>query len=169
MLRIVTSEIRKLNEVVKLVNMVNPHEAYLFTDEEKVCFGAIDPSHVVLSYFYLNDTNYYDFVFDTKDHQDLKQCCDDITKNNNKFLITYDDCQEVIDLYKEYFVYRTDPIIYSSSDERGKRELSKTELFITNYDLHKMFQNKVKKDMFGSLELKDKVIEIRGGYNLERI
>jgi len=60
MLRIVTSEIRKLNEVMKLVNMVNPHEAYLFTDMEKLCFGAIDPSHVILSYFHLNDTNYYE-------------------------------------------------------------------------------------------------------------
>lgn len=40
--------------------MVNPHEVYLFTDKGKVCFGAIDPSHVILSYFYLNDIKYYE-------------------------------------------------------------------------------------------------------------
>ena len=57
MFRLETSKIKELNEILKLVNIVNPYEAYIFTDSGRVCFAAIDPSHVILSYFYLNNAN----------------------------------------------------------------------------------------------------------------
>lgn len=124
-------------------------------------------------YFVANDTNYYDFTFKEQDHIDFKECCDDIEKNSNKFLITYDDVQEVIDLYKDYYIYRTDELIYSSSDERGKRELIKTELFISNYDIARVIHRRKKssrdRDMFEKIKANDNRIDMPGYPGLERI
>lgn len=120
-------------------------------------------------YFIANESNYYDYSFEEEDHLDLKKCCDDITKNDNKFLITYDDCKEAIELYNEYFIYRTDPIVYNTPDNRETRDTAKTELFITNYDLHKMFYKRRNKDIFSPVSGNDSIIEVGGGYNLERI
>lgn len=121
-------------------------------------------------YFIANKTNYYDFVFTEQDHLDLKKCCDQIRENDNKFLITYDDCPEVLDLYKDYYLYRTDPIVYQASDERGERKLIKTELFITNYDIAKLIRSRnTDGDMFEEHDTGDKHIEFPEHIGLERI
>lgn len=124
-------------------------------------------------YWVANDTNYYRFVFNHDDHLKFKDCCDKINKNGNRFLITYDDVQEIIDLYKDYNIYRTDEIIYSSADERGERELKKTELFITNYDIAEVVldrnQNKGNVDLFAELDATDHRIEVPGHIGLEKI
>lgn len=124
-------------------------------------------------YFVANDTNYYDFVFTEEDHVRFKESCDTISKNNNKFLITYDDVQEVIDLYSGYHIYRTDEIVYQAADERGERDLKKTELFISNYDIAKVIldQNKKSGDLFVSNQISvgDTHITFPGHYGLEKI
>lgn len=127
-------------------------------------------------YFIANNTNYYDFVFTNEDHLRFKACCDSIQKNSNKFLITYDDVPEVIDLYKGYHIYRTDEIVYNAADERGERELKKTELFISNYDIAKTILKRNKKttkhgDMFAEdvVKVGDNRIEIADQYGLEKI
>ena len=139
-------------------------------------------------YFVADGTNYYEFVFGTQDHQEFKECCDKIHANGNQFLITYDDVQGVIDLYADYYIYRTDPIIYSASEESVERTNEKTELFITNYDLHAMLRDKeVEKskggpgrgDMFvkdrtdayagDNIRLTDKEIVVEGCIGLQRI
>lgn len=125
-------------------------------------------------YFVANDTNYYAHVFDSNDHVNLKKSCDEIHENNNKFLITYDDVPEVIDLYGKYFIYRTDPIVYSSSDERGGRSLIKQELFVTNYDIATIINarnrdaSKKNADMFSDV-VDESRIDIPGHIGLERI
>ena len=60
-------------------------------------------------------------------------------------MITYDDNPGVIDLYKDYFLYRTDPVTYTALEEKEERKIFKCEIFITNYDLHEMFfkRNKI--------------------------
>ena len=105
-------------------------------DRAEVTFFADPP------YFVADNTNYYDHVFTPKDHEDLKASCDAIHKNGNKFLITYDDHNGVIDLYKDYYIYRTDPLVYSASEESSERKNIKCELFITNYNLCDMLINK---------------------------
>lgn len=122
-------------------------------------------------YFVANATNYYDFVFNDEDHTRFKKCCDDIDKNKNKFMITYDDVPEVIDLYGDYNIYRTDPIVYNAADERDERELIKTELFITNYDIAKVVTKKNSKhaDLFDEATVTDNRIDIAGHIGLEKI
>ena len=117
--------------------------------------------------------SYYDHPFTLKQHKDLKKCCDEIDKNENLFLLTYDDVPEVLEMYKDYCLYRTDPIVYSSSDEREKRKLIKTEIFVTNYDLANMIHERNatgrRRDMFAEIEAGDKRIDIPGHIGLERI
>lgn len=115
-------------------------------------------------YFVADDTNYYEFKFDTEKHQKLKDCCDQIQSIGNKFLITYDDVPEVISLYADYYIYRTDPILYQSGDERGERDNEKSELFVANYDVHKVLNSA---DMFE--DSKDNKIDIPNCIGLTRI
>lgn len=119
-------------------------------------------------YFIANNTNYYDFVFTEEDHKRLKDCFDKVHAQGNKFLITYDDVPEVLELYKDYFIYRTDEVVYNAADERDVRELKKTELFISNYDIAKMIQRQ-STDMFESVQVNDNRIDIVGHYGLEKI
>ncbi len=127
-------------------------------------------------YFIADGTNYYDFVFEPADHIRLKESMDDVQKNKNTFLITYDDHPGVIDLYKDYYLYRTDDIVYSSSDERGERELIKRELFITNYDIAEAIHQRNTEigkrrsgDLFAESTSDDDRIEISGHIGLTRI
>jgi len=120
-------------------------------------------------YFVADGTNYYEHVFNSQDHQDFKACCDHIDQSDNKFLITYDDVPEVLDLYKEYHIYRTDPIIYSASEEAVERKTAKTELFITNYDLVKMFMKRRNKGMIFEEESTDSDIALKGCIGLHEV
>lgn len=131
-----------------------------------------DPPYFIAT----NNSSYYQFNFDEKDHQKFKECCDEIDKNKNTFMISYDDVPEVLDLYKDYFIYRTDPIVYSCSDERDDRNLEKTELIITNYDVAELLisrnKSKKKRDLFAKttqFDPNDKKIEIAECIGLEHI
>ncbi len=119
-------------------------------------------------YWIANNTNYYDFVFTEEDHMRLRDSCDLVNENKNKFLITYDDVPEIEKLYKDYYIYRTDEIVYNAADERGERDLIKKELFISNYDISKMLFEK-KTDIFAEFDIDDKRIDIHGHIGLERV
>jgi len=121
-------------------------------------------------YFVADSTNYYDLVFDNEKHLKLKEMADEITTNKNTFLITYDDVTEVLDLYKDYHIYRTDPITYNAADEREERDLIKTELFVTNYDIAEMLANK-SDDIFVMEDIKidGDHIEIPGHIGLHKV
>jgi len=105
--------------------------------QETLTFFVGDPP-----YFIDSLTHYYHHGFSRQDHEDLRKCCNEITKNGNKFLLTYDDVPETIELYSGFYIYRTDPIIYKSAHEDVKRELSKTELIITNYDIAQLIRER---------------------------
>lgn len=138
-----------------------------YNRKEASTFFFIDPP-----YFVANNTNYYEFVFSEQDHLDLKKCCDDIRDNDNTFLITYDDVPEVLDLYKGYSIYRTDPIVYSASDERGERNLSKRELFITNYDIADVVRKRQtgqSGDMFDIADINDRRVDFPNHIGLEKV
>lgn len=124
-------------------------------------------------YFIANDSNYYDFVFTHQDHEDLKSSCDEVEDHGNQFLITYDDCPEVLHLYKKYYIYRTDPIVYQASDERDERSLIKMELFISNYDIAQTVLDRVKQkkggDLFATVDKDDSRIDFPDHIGLQRI
>jgi len=119
-------------------------------------------------YFVTDDRNYYEFVFDADKHVKLKECSDQIHAKGNKFMITYDDVQQVIDLYSDYYIYRTDPIVYQSADERETRDLQKTELFVTNYDLHQVVLGR-SMDLFEEVDENDTRIGMGKHIGLNRI
>lgn len=123
-------------------------------------------------YWVANDKSYYRYFFTQEQHQQLKECCDQIHKNKNTFLLTYDDVEDVILLYKDYYIYRTDPIIYSAADERGNRGIEKKELFITNYDISQLKSSDFNysfDDSDNDNNIIDKRIDISGCIGLERI
>ena len=86
-------------------------------------------------YWVANKTNYYKRVFGQQDHQDLRLYCDAIHKQGHRFLVSYDDIPEIVDLYGGYYLYRTDPLLYSAGAEYEVRHNEKAELVIANYDI----------------------------------
>jgi DNA adenine methylase len=95
-------------------------------------------------YFVADDTNYYEHVLTPEQHQSLREWCGEIDRIGNLFLLSYDDVREVIALYKGFYIYRTDKIIYKASDEKVERELAKHELIITNYDIAEVIRHRLK-------------------------
>lgn len=71
--------------------------------------------------------NYYEFVFKTEQHDFLK-----LALKNCKcdWYVTYDDRKEIVDLYKEYNLYRLG-VKYLAGN--SNKMLKKEELIITNY------------------------------------
>lgn len=159
-----TKRFRARNAQIESLDFASLIEKY--NRETANTFFFCDPP-----YFVANNTNYYDYVFTKKDHIRFKKCCDEVDKNKNKFMITYDDVPDVIDLYGDYHIYRTDPIVYNASDERGERENIKTELFITNYDLVKTVskRNSRDADLFEEVDAGGTRIDIDGHIGLEKI
>lgn len=165
-----SSRFRQTNAQIENMDFVDLIEKYNRATADTFFFA--DPP-----YFVAGSTNYYEFIFTKEQHNQLKACCDKIDENNNTFMLTYDDVPQVLELYKDYYIYRTDPIIYRSSDERGKRELVKTELFITNYDIAKMVHERNVKpekgrqmDIFDEgITVNDKKINVPDHIGLERI
>ena len=60
--------------------------------------------------------------------------------------------------------------IYNAADEREERELVKTELFVTNYDIAEMLASK-SNDIFAmdDIEIDEDTIEIPGHIGLHRV
>jgi site-specific DNA-adenine methylase len=121
-------------------------------------------------YFVADDTNYYEHVLTPKQHRALRKLCDEIGKTGNSFLLSYDDVPEVIAMYKGFYIYRTDKIIYKASDEKVARELAKTELIITNYDIAETIRIRLKHDNLeseGYSDLFDEDLEDDDPNNIE--
>lgn len=128
-------------------------------------FFFIDPP-----YFIANDTNYYEHVFTSDDHQNLFQDCVSIDANKNKFLITYDDVKEVFDLYHGFYIYRTDPIVYKAMSMEVQSEKEKTELFVCNYNIADFLKKRAdKRDIFEESNIKDDRIEFEGCLGITRV
>lgn len=121
-------------------DLIQKYNQAVGSRENREIFFFMDPP-----YFVADNTGYYEFVFTPDDHKGLKAQCDLINAAGNKFLMTYDDHAGVLDLYKDYYLYRTDPVSYSAMEGKEERNVSKPEIFITNYDLHQMLleRNKV--------------------------
>lgn len=120
----------KCSEKLQGVSILNTHFRNVinkFNKKESVLF-FLDPP-----YWVANTGVYYKHTFREKDHIELKQLCDSIHKNNNYFLITYDNVKEIRSLYEKYTIFEVE---YTYSAQLGN-SMKKTEIVITNSTLSK--------------------------------
>jgi DNA adenine methylase len=73
-----------------------------------------------------DDDAHYQFVFDEAQHALLK---DKLASAQGKWLLSYDDCEFIRELYRGFKIHKTKPVTYSLS---GKPK-QKTELLISNF------------------------------------
>ncbi len=85
----------------------------------------IDPPYFVAA----KRKDYYIHTLQHDDHLDLLNICDRINDAGGKFMVSYDDNDNVHELYKQYNIEAI-PVIYAG--QTTKREY-KNELVITNY------------------------------------
>ena len=93
-------------------------------------FVYLDPPYVVA-----DNKDYYRNKFDENMHIKLKNTVDNISLNNGKFMLSYDDKQELREMYKDYNIITiTTKYCGANPDIRGE---DKTELLILNYEINK--------------------------------
>jgi len=73
--------------------------------------------------------DYYFHSFDMDDHIELSLLCNEVNANGGKFMVSYDNRNEVRDIYDKYYIAEI-PIVYAG--QLHKRD-TKIELVITNY------------------------------------
>jgi DNA adenine methylase len=89
-------------------------------------FFYFDPPYVVA-----DKKSYYRNVFTEELHQELKEICDLIDTSGSKFMISYDNVENIRKLYKNYNLnYIKTKYVGTVPEKRGD---IKTELVITNY------------------------------------
>lgn len=101
-----------------------------FCKKENVLF-FFDPPYVVA-----DDGSYYKFVFNELDHRILKEYCDKIHRNNNYFVITYDNVSFIRELYKDYNIFEME-YTYTSMKGNNKKVI---EIVITNYNKYSQME-----------------------------
>ena len=91
-------------------------------------FVYLDPPYVIA-----DKKDYYRNRFDSNMHEKLKETVDKIDRNNAKFMLSYDDNDDIREMYKNYNVL-TIKTKYSGAnpDIRGEE---KTELLVINYPI----------------------------------
>lgn len=77
---------------------------------------------------YFDAEKYYPDRFQPEDHERLKRILDNI---KGKFILSYNDCQEIRDLYKGYEIFNIDRENNLAAKNGGKRY---RELIIKNFD-----------------------------------
>lgn len=78
--------------------------------------------------------SYYQCTFDREDHTKLR----DVLKGiEGKFILSYDDNQEIRKLYRRFNIMETSPVLYSMNNRRNAPARKVRELIITNFDVKK--------------------------------
>jgi DNA adenine methylase len=94
-------------------------------------FFYFDPPYVVTDK--KTKKNYYRNVFDDKLHDELKQICDFIDENDAEFMVSYDNKEEISELYKNYNLnHIKTKYVGTKPEDRGK---VRVELLITNFQI----------------------------------
>lgn len=92
---------------------------------EKGDFWYMDPPYIVAG----EKKDYYFHDFDMEMHTELVTCCDNINEAGAYFMVSYDDRDEVKELYKKYTINKLE-CIYAGASEKKES----IELVITNYE-----------------------------------
>ena len=109
----------------KLVDKYEPQEGD---------FWYMDPPYVVAGE--RKDYYFHDFTMDM--HTELVNLCDRMHNNGAKFMVSYDDRDEVKELFKNYMINEIKCVYAGSSDKKER-----IELVITNYEPPKYEQTKI--------------------------
>ena len=89
-------------------------------------FVYLDPPYVVA-----DNRDYYRNRFDESMHLKLKETIDNISLNNGKFMLSYDDRVELREMYKDYNLnHIKTKYVGTKAEDRGKVRI---ELLITNF------------------------------------
>lgn len=94
------------------------------------CKGKSTLLYLDPPYFLADQKRAYTKSFVLEDHIRLEEC---LSKTNHGFLLSYDDCQQVRDLYKWANIYEKS-WFYNTANSSGPRKIGR-ELFITNYNV----------------------------------
>ncbi len=95
----------------------------LYDKEE--AFFYVDPPYVSTESYYKNTGG-----FGKKEHEELAAL---LSKVKGKFLLSYNDCELVRELYKDFNIRTTKEIPYTLGANMHKKRKSVKEVFITNY------------------------------------
>jgi len=87
-------------------------------------FFYLDPPYYVT----LKETHYYEKIFTEWQHNDLAYR---LTKCKSPWILSYDDLPEVVQLYKDFFIQRTEVKYSINNSDRKVRKIS--ELLISNF------------------------------------
>ena len=119
-------EISKKLEKVKITNL--DFEKVISSPSRRSVFLFVDPP-----YAESRQVAAYNVTFDEKDHRRLAKL---LKQSNHKFLLTYDDCQFVRDLYSWANLYdRTWTYSVANAKVHHNPRESGNELFISNFPL----------------------------------
>ncbi len=88
-------------------------------------FFYLDPPYVKAESYYKNIGE-----FGIKEHKELASI---LSKIKGKFLLSYNDCKEIRELYKNFNIQNTKEIRYILSSNILKKNNKVQEIFITNY------------------------------------
>jgi DNA adenine methylase len=94
-------------------------------------FWYLDPPYIVA-----DTRKYYTFNFTYEDHVRLKENIDIIHNKGGKFMISYDDKEDIYNLYNKYNIHSI-PVQYSTNRAKGTQDKMYNELVITNYKVLK--------------------------------
>ncbi|AUB31261.1 DNA adenine methylase [Spiroplasma floricola] len=90
--------------------------------------------------YYLNKGKPYRYKFTVEQFNLFKDVVDKHSKMGVKILISLDDCFEVRELFKDYYIYEAEWKYTSTNTKYHKVKLGK-ELFITNYEVKNINEN----------------------------
>ena len=92
-------------------------------------FFYMDPPYVIA-----DTKKYYRNNFNKDMHDDLKGMCDLIDDNDGKFMVSYDDVEDIRNLYNDRYYVNTIETKYLGSSPEKRGDI-RTELVITNYKI----------------------------------
>ena len=98
-------------------------------EPKKGDFWYLDPPYIVA-----DTRKYYTHNFSYEDHVRLKENIDKIHKSGAKFMISYDDKEDVYNLYSDYKIHAI-PVQYNTNRGEGTKDKLYNELVIVNYDI----------------------------------
>ncbi len=119
-------EFTKWSERLKMVTIENlDFEKLINNYDREESFFYIDPPYVGTENYYKNSK-----TFDLEDHTRLYN---QLSSVKGKFLLSYNDCAFVRDLYKDFKIIESESFEYTLGKNVHKRNKKVIELFIMNY------------------------------------
>ena len=112
-------------------------EKLISAQDSEVSFFYCDPPYFTTEGYYNN------VVFETADHERLRNSLKDIT---GKFLVSYNDCPEIRELYSGFEMYSYKRL--NNIRQRFDGGSMFSELLIANYDMNERLGNNIQLSLF---------------------